>query len=130
MLQKIGTLFLSWPQLGVIEIKGFAGTGSTFTACQLCPMLFEQPISFLLFSVWHFTQNIIGVYYCRLPIISGISNSFKCFNKFGDTKPKPPITMGKNFPNTAHLLHQSIYCSNPYIPTISNLFHTSHISWS
>ena len=27
MLQKIGTLFLSRPQLGAIEIKGFTGTG-------------------------------------------------------------------------------------------------------
>ena len=29
MLQRIGTMFLPRSQLGAIEIKGFAGTGST-----------------------------------------------------------------------------------------------------
>ena len=29
MLQRIGTLFLPQPQLGAIEIKGFAGTVRT-----------------------------------------------------------------------------------------------------
>ena len=66
-------------------------------------------ISFLLFSVQNFTQNIIGVYYCRLPIISGISNSFKRFNNLVTLNPNPQSQRAKAF-----LILLACY-TNPFI---------------
>ena len=56
---------MSESQLGTVEIKGFAGTGSA--GLQLTSgvrrYLNGLTISFLLFSVPNFTQNITGAYY-------------------------------------------------------------------